>query len=229
MSRYELLGDALLDRVEALSRDDAAEYLFLSESDEFKGRWKVDALFPEWFYDYQSLVGAYRTVSPAKLDDFLSFSKDAGYKVVFADEPEGILEAYEHLHDRAPFVINSDLPNTVRGLFPWQAEGFNRLIKDESLSAGLVIWSTGAGKTCFIASALKWHETEGHPYDLALVGVKRNNRVDMQRKIKALSGLDSFVVSGTPAQRDSVTMRRCSSGSFKIETCCATGMRCQRG
>jgi len=203
-TRYELLSENLLDKIERLPRAGQEEYLFLSESDEFKGRWRVDALWPEWFYDFQPLVGAYRTVSPAKLDEFLSFSKDAGYKVVFCDEPESILSAYKHLRDPPPFSLNSTLPNTINGMFPWQVECFNRLIKDESLKAGLVIHDTGAGKTGVIASAIKWHETEGHSYDLALVVVKKNNKIDMQRKLKILAGLDAFVVSGTPTKRDAV-------------------------
>jgi len=202
--RYELLSEALLDRVEGLSRDDQAEYLFLSESEEFKGRWQVDALFPEWFYDYQPLVGAYRTVSPSRLDEFLSFSKDAGYHVVFCDDPESILDAYKHLQDPPPFSLNSSLENTSNGMFPWQIECFNKLIKNEELSAGLVIHTTGAGKTAVLASSLLWHGQYGHPYNLALVVVKKNNRTDMQRKLKAMTDLDSFVVSGTPTQRDSI-------------------------
>jgi SNF2 family DNA or RNA helicase len=209
-ARYQLLTETLLDKIEELPRDAQAEWLFLEESDEFKGRWKVDGIYPDWFWDYQSLVGSYRTISPSRLDEFLSFSADAGYHVVFTDPPEGILDAYEHLHDDPPFVLNSSLDTSASGLFPWQTEGFNRLIKDESISAGLVIWDTGSGKSMFIASAIKWHETEGHPYDLTLIVVKKNNRTDMQRKLKALSGLDSFVVSGTPTHRD-VTYAEVSS------------------
>ena len=202
--RYQLLSEDLLDKIEGLPRAGQEEYLFLSASDEFKGRWEVTSLWPSWFFDFQDIVGHYRSVSPSRLDGFLSFATDGGYKVIFSDPPESILDAYEHLQDPPPFSLQSTLDNTTNGMFPWQIECFNRLIKDESLSAGLVIHSTGAGKTAVIASAILWHEKYGHPYDLALVVVKRNNRTDMQRKLKALAGLDSFVVSGTPTQRDAV-------------------------
>src|ERR1035441_300925 len=100
--RYSLLTEDLLDAIEELPRAGQEEYLFLSESDEFKGRWEVTALYPDWFFDFEDIVGHYRSVSPAKLDSFLSFATDSGYKVVFADEPEGILQAYERLHDPRP-------------------------------------------------------------------------------------------------------------------------------
>lgn len=202
--RYQLLSEDLLDKIEASSRVSQEEWLFLSESDEFKGRWEVTALYPDWFFDFEDIVGHYRSVSPAKLEEFLSFAVNGGYKVVFTDPPESILDAYNRLHDLPPFFLSSSLEMTSNGLFPWQIECFNKLVRDESISAGLVIHDTGAGKTAVIASAIKWHETEGHSYDLALVIVKKNNKIDMQRKLKMLGDLDSFIVSGTPTKRDAV-------------------------
>lgn len=202
--RFQLLSEDLLDEIEGLSRDDQAEYLFLSESEEFKGRWRIEGLWPEWFFDYEDLVGHYRTVSPAKLDGFLRFSDELGYKVVFTDPPEEILEAYESLKDPPPFSLDSSLENTTHGLFPWQIQGFNKLIRDEDISAGLVIWDTGTGKTAFIASGILWHEKHGHPYDIALVIVKKNNKVDTQRKLKRLCGVEGFVVQGPPKRRDAI-------------------------
>lgn len=67
-----------------------------------------------------------------------------------------------------------------------------------------MIWDTGTGKTGFIASALLWHGSEGHPYDLALVVVKKNNKRDTQRKLKKLAGIDSLIIQGTPDQRAKV-------------------------
>lgn len=199
--RFELLSQSLLDRIEKQDRHAQAEWLFLSESEEFKGRWSVEALWPEWFFDFEEFVGHYRTVSPANLDAFLSYSQDMGYHVVFEDPPESILRAYEDLALPPPFALNSDLENTVQGLLPWQVVGFNKLVRDESLKGGLVVWDTGTGKTALIASALLWHGDYGHPYDLALVVVKKNNKTDMQRKLKRLADIDSYVIEGTPKQR----------------------------
>lgn len=203
-TRYRLLTEALLDEIEQQDRAAQEEWLFLSVSDEFKGRWEVSALWPDWFFDFEPIVGHYRTVSPAKLEEFLSFAEDGGYKVVFEDEPEAILAAYESLRDPPPFSLTSSLDGTVCGMFPWQIEGFNKLVRDEDLLAGLVIWDTGTGKTAFIAAALKWHEEHGHPFDLALVVAKKNNKIDTQRKLKALGSIDSLVVEGAVKKRDRV-------------------------
>ena len=202
--RYSLLSDELLDEVEEQSREDQAQYLFLVPSEDFRGRWEVTSLWPDWFLDFEDIVGRYRTVSPAKLDEFLTYAEDAAYHVVFSDPPEDILAEFESLSDPPPFELNSTLENTVNGMLHWQVQGFNKLVRNEALKAGLVVWDTGTGKTAFIASALKWHEGHGHPYDLGLVVVKKNNKVDKQRKLEQLGGIVSHVVQGPPSQRDRV-------------------------
>jgi len=204
VTRYSLLTPKLLDKIDRQERDDQARWLFLSPSEEFKGRWEINALWPEWYFDYEELVGHYRTISPAKLGEFLDYSEDAGYQVVFDEPPEAILSAYEHLQDDPPFSLLTGLEGTRQGFYRWQIEGFNKLIRDEDLNAGIAVWDTGTGKTAFIVSALKWHEAHGHPYDLALVVVKKNNKVDTQRKLKLLGGYDSHVVYGDPKKRDKV-------------------------
>jgi SNF2 family DNA or RNA helicase len=203
-SRYQLLTESLLDKIETQPRDEQAQWLFLSISEEFKGRWEITSLWPDWFFDFEEFVGQYRTVSPAKIDEFLSLAEDGDYHVVFLEPPEAVLSAYRHLEDDPPFSLLPALENTRKGLFPWQTRGFNKLVRDEGLDSGLVIWDTGTGKTAFIASALLWHKDHGHPYDLGMVVVKKHNKIDTQRKLKTLAGLDSHVVIGTPTKRDAV-------------------------
>ena len=204
--RYRLLDDELLDEVENLDREDQAQYLFLVPSEDFRGRWSITSLWPDWFLDFEDIVGRYRTVAPARLDEFLSHAEDGGYPVVFSDPPEDILDEFERLSDPPPFELNSTLDNTVHGMLPWQIQGFNKLVLDESLKAGLVVWDTGTGKTAFIASAIRYHLDlpESHPFNLALVVVKKNNKVDTQRKLEQLGGIQSHVVQGPPKQRDKV-------------------------
>ncbi len=202
--RYQLLTPALMEKVEDLGRDDQGEWLFLSPSEEFKGRWLVEGIYPDFFFDFEDLIGHYRTVSPARLDEFLTLAQEAGYHVVFDEPPEGILSAYEGLQADPPFSLISALPWTVCGLLPFQTQGFNKLVRDEDIDAGLVVWDTGTGKTAFIAAAIKWHEEHGHEYDAAIVVVKKNNKSDIQWKLKALAEINSSVLTGTPTQRDAV-------------------------
>lgn len=202
--RYQLLNSALLDEISLLDRSQQAQYIFLDSSEEYQGRWAIDGIWPEWFFDFEEIVGRYRTISPARLSDFLDVADTLDYHVVFVDPPEEILEAYEHLSDPPPFSINSHLENTVNGMFPWQIAGFNKLVKDEDLNGGLVVWSTGTGKTVFVASALLWHAQYGHPYDLGLVVVKSNNKADMNRKLKWLADIDSTIIDGAPERRERI-------------------------
>lgn len=199
--RYHLLSEELVDKIDGLPRNEQGLWLFLSPSDDFRGRWSVESIHPDFFFDYEELIGHYRTVSPAGLDNFLSYSKESGYSVVFTEPPEGILDAYEHLSDLPPFSLNSTLEGTQNGMLAWQIAGFNKLIRDERLNAGCVVWDTGTGKTAFIASAIRWHEEFGHPYDLAFVVVKSNNKRDMQRKLNVLGGIESVIIDGTPKRR----------------------------
>lgn len=199
--RYHLLNEPLIDKLDSLSRNDQGLWLFLSPSDDFKGRWAVESVHPDFFFDFEEIIGHYRTVSPAGLDDFLSYSEESGYHVVFTEPPEEILHAYEHLHDLPPFSLNSTLEGTQNGFLPWQITGFNKLIRDERLNGGCVVWDTGTGKTAFIASAILWHTAYGHPFDLAFVVVKSNNKRDMQKKLKALGNIESVIIDGTPKRR----------------------------
>ena len=204
-TRHQLLTPELLERIEGEERDDQARWLFLSPSQEFRGRWEISALWPEWYFDYEDLVGHYRTISPVKLGEFLDYSEEAGYHVVFDEPPEAILQAFESLRDDPPFSLLTSRENTRNGFYRWQTEGFNKIIRDEDLSAGIAAWDTGAGKTAFIVAGLMWHEQpEAHPYDLALIVVKKNNKMDTQRKLKMLGGYDSYVVYGDPKKRDKV-------------------------
>jgi len=201
---FQILSEELLDELENLPRPQQERWLFLDRSSDVIGRWKVDGLWPNFFFDFENLIGQHKTVSPTKLGDFLDLAEELDYEVVFTDPPERILEEYEHLTDPPPFSLKSHLDGTVQGFLPWQITGFNKLIRNEELSSGLPIWSTGTGKTVFIASAIMWHETEGHPFDLAFVVVKSNNKADMNRKLKKLAGIESVIIDGTPKQRTKI-------------------------
>lgn len=198
---HEILTPKLLDKIDAQSRAEQSEYLFLEPSEEFRGCWEVDALWPEWFIDLEPIVGNYRLVTPAGLDNFLKATNQGGYRVVFVDEPTSIIDAYRDQMAEPVVSLESSLPHTVRGFLPWQVVGFNKLVKDESIRAGYVVWDTGAGKTAFIASAMEYHFEFGHEYSLALVVVKSHNKIDTQRKLLKMTGVNSLVIDGPREKR----------------------------
>lgn len=191
---HDVVTPELLDQIERQSRAEQRVWLFLEPSEEFKGCWEVDGLWPEWFIDLEPIVGNYRLVTPLKLDPFIKDAEGLGYKVVFTDPPERILDSYAVLKEDPPFSLRSSLDHTVKGFLPWQTVGFNKLIKDETIRAGYVVWDTGAGKTAFIASAIKYHREIGHPFNLALVVVKSHNKIETQRKLLRLAGVESTII-----------------------------------
>lgn len=198
---HEVLTPELVDRLESLSQPEQAEYLFLEPSPEFRGCWHVDSLWPEFFFDFEPIIGNYRLVTPFGLDVFLQAADEKGYKIVFTDAPEVIIDAYSHYRDEPAIALESTLPNTVRGFLPWQVAGYNKLVKDESIRAGYVVWDTGAGKTAFIASAVKFHMEVGHPFNLALIVVKSHNKIDTCRKLKSLASIETIIVDGYNIQK----------------------------
>ena len=202
---FHRLDPELIKRITALEPKDQAKWLFLEESEEFKGRWKVEGLSSDFFFDFEDIIGDYQTLAPADLDAFSERVQEAGYDAVFVDDqPFRLLEELANLGQTPPVSIHSTLPETKNGFLPWQVRGFNKLIRDERLRGGIVLWTMGAGKTAFAAAAIEYHTEHGHPFDLALVVVKSNNKIDTQRKLWQLGDIESTIVDGTPAKRSKI-------------------------
>jgi SNF2 family DNA or RNA helicase len=192
--RYQLLDDALVDAIAESSPADQNDWLFLSESQEFPGYWVVDGIDEEFFYDFEDLLGRYCLVSPVRINALLTEAEELHYKTAFVQSPEHILAQYEALKEDPPVSLHSTLENTTRGFLPWQVIGFNKLIKSD-IPAGLAIWLTGSGKTALIAASIMWR-LERKEVDLALVVVKAHNKIETQRKLKSLGGINSIIVRG---------------------------------
>ena len=195
-SRYQLLTDELVEQIDKSSPEDQADWLMLVESQEFPGYWEVEGLDTEFFYDFEDLLGRYRLVSPVRINAVLSKAEELNYKVAFIEDPTHILKEYEALKEPPPVTLNSSMKNTVNGFLPWQVVGFNKLIKSD-IPAGIAVWITGSGKTALIAGSIKWR-MEREDVDLAVVMVKAHNKYEMQRKLKELGDIDSFVIESTP-------------------------------
>jgi SNF2 family DNA or RNA helicase len=183
-----------------LPEKEQRNWLFLKPHPKYAGRWYVDALHPSFFLDFEEVIGQYKTVSPAGLQEFLDYAKDLDYKVVFTDDPVNALTAYEHLNDPPPFSLNSDMPNTINGFLPFQLQGYNYL-RNESIKGGIALWSTGTGKTALITGLTKYHLEVQDDWDLVFIVVKSNNKVDMQRKIRQLGDLESVIIDSYKADK----------------------------
>lgn len=198
--KIPVLDDAEMDRIADLGEEDQRDYLFLSPHPKFKGRWYVDSLHQGFFMDFEDVIGSYRTVSPASLEDFIKKSEEEGYTPLFTEDPFTILDAWEHLSDLPDFSMNSDFPEAINGMLPFQLQGFNYLRRTPR--GGLALWSTGTGKTMLEAALVRQH-LEVEDFQLAIVVCKKNNKVDTQKKLKQLGNVDyTIILDGTPKKRE---------------------------
>lgn len=197
-----ILDDALIEKIVALPDKEKRDWLFLTPHPQFVGRWYVDALDQSFMFDFEDIVGKYRTVSPASLEGFLDFAGDLGYTVGFEEDPVTILDTWKHLNDKPKFSLNSDLPNTIAGMLPFQLQGFNYL-RNPKNKGGYAVWDTGTGKTALVAALIKQHVEVEQAFDLVLVVVKKNNKYDMQKKLDQLGDIGSTIIDGPMRYRNS--------------------------
>jgi SNF2 family DNA or RNA helicase len=196
----QLLDEELMHHIANLDPDDAGAWLILAPHPDYIGAWYVDSLDPSFFFDFEDLIGEYRVVFPASLEEFKRHADELGYQLAFVEDPSVALEAYDSLRRPPEFSIQSSLPDTVNGFLPWQIEGYNKLIKPDH-RGGLCFWDTGTGKTVFVAMAIM-HHMKHHDVDTVLVVVKSNNKRDMQKKLKKLADIDSVILDGyKPSKR----------------------------
>lgn len=189
------MTDAEIERIAHLPRKEQRDYVFLCPHPNYDGRWYVDALDPAFMFDFEEIIGKFRTVTPASLKRFMDHATKLDYQVYFEEDPSNILGAYEHLNDPPSFSLNSEMPGTIAGFLPFQLQGFNYLRNTDS-RGGYALWSTGTGKTALIAGLIKQHVEVERAYDLIIVAVKKNNKYDMKMKLKQLGDIDSIIADG---------------------------------
>lgn len=185
---YTLVDDKLETRLES-EPDARGEWLFLEPHPEFSGQWRVECWESTYYFDFRDLIGPYKAVTPAKLDQFLKLADELEYKVAFFQDPAEILDDYESLNRPPEISLYSDFEETVNGLLPFQVQGYN-MLKD--LTAGVFRWDTGTGKTVLASALLKYHMQEGS-FDTAFMVTKKPNKVNTQRKFTKLADLESSI------------------------------------
>ncbi len=186
---YTLVDDSLEERLKS-SKEEREDWLFLEPHAEFKGRWKVHSLDSHFFFDFKEIVGPYRTIAPSGLERFLKAAKKMEYKVAFFEDPVRILDSYESLNETPDVSLTSPFEKTINGLLPFQVQGYNAL---KDLPAGIARWDTGTGKTVLATAILKHHLVQSQ-IDTGFVIVKATNKINTQRKLYRLGGIDSVVV-----------------------------------
>jgi SNF2 family DNA or RNA helicase len=196
-----ILDDKLMHHIANLEPDEAGAWLILLPHDEFIGAWSVESLDPSFFFDFEDIIGEYRTLFPSSLEEFKRRADEYDYEIAWAIDPSGVLDSYDSLREPPPFSINSSLEGTTNGFLPWQIEGYNKLIRPGNRRGGLCFWDTGTGKTVFVVMSILHHQKFDN-VDTVLVVVKSNNKTDMKRKLKKLADIDSVILDGyKPSKR----------------------------
>lgn len=185
---YTLVDDSLIERL--AKEKSRGDWLFLEPHEEFAGQWKVECWDAHYYFDFRELIGPYKAVSPAKLEEFLALAEKLEYKVAFFEDPATILEGYEELNREPNIYLTSDFEGTVNGLLPFQVQGYN-MLKD--LNSGVARWDTGTGKTVLAGAILK-HHLQKETFDTAFVVTKKTNKVNTQRKLLDLAEVESHVI-----------------------------------
>lgn len=194
---FRLVDENLVDHFQS-NPDDRKNWLLLEPHPEFIGRWLVEGFDSHFYYDLHEIVGSYRQVGPANLREFMRAAEDLSYKVAFFEDPTPILDELDRLNDPpVGFAIESSMPDTIGGLFPFQLQAFNYL---RDLDSGIVRHSTGTGKTV-VACALLKHHVLNESFDVAWFVVRAHNKINTKRSLKALVDLDSLVIQGTKKAR----------------------------
>lgn len=191
---YQIVDDELVEKL----KENRSEWLFLEPHSEFKGYWQVGSFEPAYFFDLKEIIGPYRAVSPASLEEFMKTAKEYGYKVAFFEEPTAILDHYQNLNEIPPISLHSPLEGTINGLLPYQVQGFN-FLKD--LDGGVALMSTGTGKTVVATALLKHFQGE---FDIAWFVVKSHNKINTQRILKKMGDLDSVILDGPKKKREKI-------------------------
>lgn len=194
-NRHQIVDEALVKRLE--DEKERLNWLFLEPHVDFDGHWYVNAFDKSFFMDLHEDLGPYKVVAPNQLDHFLARCDELGYQVAFFEDPTTILDAYAGLNAIPEIELDSEMPGTVNGMFPYQVQGFNFL---KNVSGGVAMWSTGTGKTV-LASALLKYRLERNQFDIAWFVVKSHNKVNTQRSLQRLAGIESIVLDGDKRKR----------------------------
>jgi len=98
---------------------------------------------------------------------------------------------------------NGEPLHLINGFMPFQWEGVEFLVSQNR--AAYLRWDTGTGKTVAAEAAILIKRQEG--FDLTLYVVKPNNLTTAQRKLKQHTGIDGYILSGTPKQREAILIK----------------------
>lgn len=186
----------LFEDVEHEFPNQPQDLLFLEEHDTLPRQWAVDSFDSTWRARMEGVIGRYQSVSIWDLPEFAEKAEEQGYRLVFLDDPQPVLDWLASLSQPPPVSVNSNFEGTINGFLPFQAQAVNFGLSNER--AVYFNHDTGLGKTVLIEGMILAKQDW---FDICLYCVRRRNLEPARRKLLAHTGLEATVIDGTKAQR----------------------------
>jgi SNF2 family DNA or RNA helicase len=188
MTQIQTFSESVIDELKTLSGTAQNQVLFVEQHPEYPTHFLVNSFDPLFAHRLKDLIGPYRAVSMFKLDQLKDKAEEEGYeRLIFVNDPKPTYERIRSLTQPYPYDLNGI------ELYKFQLQGFNFL--RDSL-ADIVNWSTGAGKSVYAIAKAKYL-LETNKIDRVVIAARNHNKINWQRDLKRIGGLDATIVDST--------------------------------
>ena len=195
--QVEILNEDIEREIAGLSQKQRDKILFIEKHPSIEMHWYVSGFDMSFIEDFLFLRGR-RILNPFQIKTLIGQAQSSGYRIIWIDDPSEIMEWMQDLDSDPDVQMQSTLPGTINGFLPFQIQGYNFL---KTKQAGIANWSTGTGKSV-LACGLVRHHYDNDNFDICLWVVKTHNKINTQRTMGRLIGLeDNSVVIDGPRDR----------------------------
>jgi len=194
----EILDNKIEEEIVLLTEEERSKIIFVERHPSIEMHWYLSAFDMSFIKEFTVLKNR-RIVNLFNLHALIKKASESGYRLIWIDDPSEVVEWVESLHRSPDVKIQSDLPETINGFLPFQVQGYNFLKTNQ---AGVANWSTGTGKSV-LACGLVLHHHNNSNFDICLWVVKTHNKINTQRTMGRLIGLEenSVVIDGPRDRR----------------------------
>ena len=203
-----LLIDEIYDDL-AEGKIDKRDFLFLEAHDKLPRQWSINSFDAAWMARMDGSFSRFGAVSVWGFEKFEQAAAEQGYQVCFLDDPKPVFDWFQSLNAEPDIELDlPELPNapkTIKGMLPFQVQGFNFMKSTERMV--YFNWSTGTGKTVAAEATIMEKQKpgsfkDGKGFDICLYCVRPNNTKGSLRKLRKHTGRDAIILKGTPKKRE---------------------------
>lgn len=214
-AEISILSDELWETLRE-DKDRLNGCVFLESHNRFPRQWAVNSFDVTFRQRLAGWLSKYDTVPFIRFSKFVEGCEEAGYEIIFLEDPAVMYDWLDILNADPGVRIESVLSGgmnrlgepleMINGFLKFQAVGVNFQKTCERMC--WLQWSTGTGKTVGMEGTILWRKDNGfgskgqRGFDVCFIYAKPNNLIGTQRKLKEHTGIDAVVVSGTPKKRE---------------------------